>query len=400
MDTNSLFGKALGLGDGWKVVKSEMDIEARQLRLWLDFEVGSYFACPQCGEFCPVHDTSEKTWRHLDFWQHGTELVARVPRVVCQEHGVLQTEVPWARSGSGFTLMMEAMVLLLCQQMPVKAAASHLGETDQRLWRVVEHYVMKAHAAEDWSAVRRVMIDETSTKKGHHYATNFMDADTRKLLFTVQGKDQETIGAFADEMTRHNAHAGQVTELIMDMSTSFIAGARRFFSGARVIFDHFHIMQLVGKAVDAVRKSLVANGADLTGGMWAIRGNEWTRSEKQQDDRRRFIKDYPILGRAIGLRESLQDILADNEPGMLKWWCGWASRSRLKPFRQVAKSIKNHWDGILAFMETRLTNAAMEAVNGVLQLAKRMARGFRNFNYFRIMAYLKAGRLQLNVPHF
>jgi len=158
-------------------------------------------------------------------------------------------------------------------------------------------------------------------------------------------------------------------------------------------------MQLVGKAVDAVRKDLVASGADLVGGMWAIRGNEWTRSEKQQADRRRFIAAYPILGRAIGLRDSLQDILAENDPEMLKCLCGWASRSRLKPFGKLAKSIKNHWEGILAFMETRLTNAAMEAINGVLQLAKRMGRGFRNFNYFRIMAYLKAGRIQLNIPH-
>lgn len=399
MNTNSLFGKALGLGEGWKVVNSEMDVAGRQLRLWLDFEAGCQFACPQCGEFCRVHDTVEKAWRHLDFWQHQTELVARVPRVACDEHGVLHTEVPWARSGSGFTLMIEAMIVLLCQQMPVTAVAAHLGETDPRLWRILNHYVTKAHAAEDWSNVRRVMIDETSTKKGHHYATNFMDADTRKLLFTVQGKDQETMRAFAEEMTRHNAHAGQVTELIMDMSTAFIAGAQWFFPGARVVFDHFHIMQLVGKAVDAVRKGLVASGADLVGGMWAIRGNEWTRSEKQQADRRRFIKAYPILGRAIGLRESLQDILAENDPEMLKWWCGWASRSRLKPFGNLAKSIKNHWEGILAFMETRLTNAAMEAVNGILQLAKRMARGFRNFNYFRIMAYLKASRLQINIPH-
>ena len=93
-------------------------------------------------------------------------------------------------------------------------------------------------------------------------------------------------------------------------------------------------------------------------------------------------------------------VLYVGETDGLKWWCGWALRSRLAPFRKLAKTIKAHWMGILAFMETRLTNAAMEAVNGILQLAKRMARGFRNFHYFRIMAYLKAGRLQLDVPHF
>ena len=112
MDANVLFSKALGLGSGWKVVKSEMDVGGRELKLWLDFESGSQFACPQCGEFCPVHDTVEKKWRHLDFWQHRTELNARVPRTNCQEHGVLQAAVPWARAGSGFTLMMEAMILL------------------------------------------------------------------------------------------------------------------------------------------------------------------------------------------------------------------------------------------------------------------------------------------------
>lgn len=399
MDANVLFGKALGLGDGWKVVESEMDVEGRQLKLRLDFAKGLQFACPECGEYCPVHDTVEKRWRHLDFWQHRTELVARVPRVECSEHGVLLTTVPWARPGSGFTLMMEAVVLLLCQEMPVATAAAYLGETDQKLWRVLSHYVSKAHAAKDWSAVRRVMIDETSTKKGHHYATNFMDADTRELLFTVEGKDQETLAAFGDEMLRHGAHPGQITALVMDMSTGFVAGAQKYFPAAQVIFDHFHIMQLAGVALDEVRKTLAAAGANLKDSIWAIRGNEWTRSQQQLEDRRRFVRDYPILGRALSLRDSLQDVLSVGETDGLQWWCGWAARSRLVPFRKLAKTIKAHWDGILAFMETRLTNAAMEAVNGILQLAKRMARGFRNFHYFRITAYLKAGALQLDIPH-
>ena len=248
--------------------------------------------------------------------------------------------------------------------------------------------------------MRRVMIDETSTKKGHHYATNFMDADTRELLFTVEGKDQETLAAFGDEMLRHGAHPGQITALIMDMSTGFVAGAQKYFPAAQVIFDRFHIMQLAGVALDEVRKTLAAAGANLKGSIWAIRGNEWTRSQQQLEDRRRFVRGYPILGRALSLRDSLQDVLSVGETDGLQWWCGWAARSRLVPFRKLAKTIKAHWDGILAFMEARLTNAAMEAVNGILQLAKRMARGFRNFHYFRITAYLKAGALQLDIPMF
>ena len=75
IDANVLFGKALGLSGGWKVVKSEMDVAGRELKIWLDF-TGSHFACPRCGKFSPLHDTVEKKWRHLDFWQHRTELIA------------------------------------------------------------------------------------------------------------------------------------------------------------------------------------------------------------------------------------------------------------------------------------------------------------------------------------
>lgn len=126
-----------------------------------------------------------------------------------------------------------------------------------------------------------------------------------------------------------------------------------------------------------------------------IRGNEWTRSEGQLEGRRRFVHNYPKLGRALGLRDCLRDVFSTGETDSLKWWCGWAARSRLLPFRKLAKTINAQWNGILAFMETRLTNAA---INGILQLAKRMARGFHNFHYFRFAADLKIGLLQLDIP--
>jgi len=399
MDANVLFSKALGLGSGWKVVKSEMDVGGRELKLWLDFELGSQFACPQCGEFCAVHDTVEKKWRHLDFWQHRTELHARVPRTSCQEHGVLQAAVPWARAGSGFTLMMDAMILLLGQQMRVSATARQLGESDKRLWRVLEHYVMEAHGAKDWSQVRGIMIDETSARKGHRYVTVVLDAQSHDLLLMVEGRSAEAVAQLLAAMPAHGAKAEAITEVVMDMSPAYIAGVQAHFPNARIVFDLFHIMKLAGEALDAVRKNLRKQGADLTGGLWAIRGNEWTRSQEQLDLRRTLARTYPKLGRAIALREALQEVLADGDLPSIRWWLGWADRSRLEPFRKLSRTLKDHFHGILAYLETRLTNAAIEAVNGLLQMAKRIARGFRKFHYFRIAAYLKAGRLNLQIPH-
>jgi len=398
MDANTLFSQALGLGSQWNVVKSEMDVPQRQLRLELDFPAGTKFACPRCGQLCAVHDTVDKEWRHLDFWQHRTDLRARVPRVTCAEHGVLQVEVPWARAGSGFTLMMEGMILLLAQQMSVSAAARLLRTTDHRLWRVIDHYVTAAHRDKDWSKVRRILVDETSARRGRRYVTNVIDAESTDLLMMAKDRGADTLGEFAAAMTKHGGRPEQITEIVMDMSPAYIAGAAAYFPGARVVFDAFHIMKMAGQALDKVRKDLARKGGDLRGGLWALRGNAWTRNSEQQERRSQLMAAYPALGRAVALREFLQDALAGSDRSQLEAWLAWAQRSRLAAFRDLARTIKRHFNGILAYMETRLTNGVMEAINGLLQLAKRIARGFRNFYYFRLAAYLKAGGLNLQAP--
>jgi|SRR5579862_593513 len=398
MDTNTLFAAALQLTRPWKVVESQFDKEDGKLEIWLDFEKGSQFACPQCGSKCGVHDTVQKKWRHLNFWQYETELSVRMPRIDCQKDGVLLVEAPWARPGSGFTLMMEALVMLLCQQMPVSDVADMIGEHDTRLWRVVGHYVEAAQRERSWEEVVRILVDETSARRGHRYVTNIVDAHTHELLLMVEGRSSEALDQFAEALKGHGGQSEQIQWIGMDMSPAYIKGAAASFPNAKIVFDRFHIMQLAGKAVDEVRKELQRHGADIKGHRWAILGNEWTRSEDQQMVRRQLCNLYPRLGRAIGLRDMLQDVLEDGNEEDLKWWRARAGRSQLEPFKKLAKTIRDHWEGVITYFESGITSAAIEAVNGCIQLAKRLARGFRNFNYFRWMAYLKAGHLHLKLP--
>jgi transposase len=106
MRDTDLFQLALGLTSPWKVMRSEFSAGDGQLDLYVDFPSGSRFACSECGrEGCGVHDTKAETWRHLDFFQHRTFLHARTPRVTCPTCGVHKVSVPWARAGSGFTLL-------------------------------------------------------------------------------------------------------------------------------------------------------------------------------------------------------------------------------------------------------------------------------------------------------
>ena len=166
MQDTDLFQLALGLASPWMVTRSGFDAVDGRLDLYVDFPRGSRFACAQCGrEGCAVHDTKEDTWRHLDFFQHRTLLHARTPRVTCPQCGVRKVATPWARAGSGFTLLFEAYVLALAKTMPIANAAERLGEHDTRLWRIVEHYVWRAVEKLDLSRVRRIAADETSARR-------------------------------------------------------------------------------------------------------------------------------------------------------------------------------------------------------------------------------------------
>ena len=409
MDQNSLFEAGLGLEAPWKVTGSGLERDqSGKMFLCLEIEVqpGSKLPCPCCGKLCPLYDHQLKRWRHLNFWQHATYLSARVPRTDCPEHGVKHAEVPWARAGSGFTLMFEALVMALSKEMPISAAADLVGETDTRLWRVFHYYVGRAHNAQDWSEVHTLAIDETATRKGHRYATVAVDLRPEmgacaRLLFMTPGRSGQCVEEVALAMPAHGAAASQVKVVAMDLSPAYQKGAAEQFTSAQVVFDRFHVMKLAQEAVDEVRKQLHRQGADVKGGLWALRGNREGLKVSQQELRDELCARYKEIGRAMALREYLQETW--EWPGVcsatlhLKLWCQWADRSRLESFRKLSRTIKRHWEGILAFYPNQITSAAIESINGIIQTARRRARGFRNFANFKAVAYWMAGDLDLKL---
>jgi transposase len=410
MDQNDLFAIGLGLANPWKVVRSGLEdcsAQSKILYVDIDFEEGSKFPCPLCGQPSAVYDSEVKRWRHMNFWQHATFLSARVPRVECAEHKVRQVQVPWARAESGFTLMFEALVMALVKEMPVSAVGALVGEHDTRLWRVVRHYVDATHAAQRWNEIRAVAIDETATRKGHRYATVVVEIDLElkreaRLLFMTPERTAASVGQFVEAMEAHGASAPQVQVAAIDMSAAYQKGVAEHLPQAQVVFDPFHVMKLAGEAIDGVRRELRAQGADVKGAMWALRGNWENLKQDQRELRLELCARHKALGRALALRESLQETWhwpdAASAALHLKGWCSWAARSRLVPFQKLARTIKAHWDGILAFYPNRVTSAAIEAINGIIQTARRRARGFRNFLNLQAICYWMAGRLTLPIP--
>ncbi|MGM0568934.1 MAG: helix-turn-helix domain-containing protein, partial [Elusimicrobiota bacterium] len=193
MKDTKLLEKALGLDKPWQVVKVKFNEEEKRLDIYLDFPKGSKFNCPECNKRRSVYDTKDKEWRHLNFFEHECYLHARTPRTDCDECGVHLVEVPWARPQSGFTLLFEAMVMELAKMMPVKAVSRLTGETDNRIWRVIEHYVNEARKDVNLSEVEHMGMNETATKKGHNYVTIFVDMDKRRAIDVEEGKKVEVV---------------------------------------------------------------------------------------------------------------------------------------------------------------------------------------------------------------
>ncbi|ALX47239.1 ISL3 family transposase [Lentibacillus amyloliquefaciens] len=400
----NMFQSALEIPEPWYVFHHELAKDEKTLHIYIEYRSGAEFTCPNCGNpGCKVHDIydQDRTWRHLDFWQYQTLLHARMPRVNCESCGKIRTvKIDWARPGAGFSLFFDYHVMSLMAEMPVAAVARKVGEHDTRLWRVFKYYVHQAMKELDVSSVTRVAIDETSRAKGHKYVTLFIDTDTKRLLFATEGKSSDVLQDFCQFLERKGVSPSQIREICSDMSPSFIAGIEANFPDASITFDKFHVMKLVNEALDKVRKHEQATEPLLKNSRYVWLKNQENLTKKQ-DSKFQKLKDMDLkTGRAYRIKLSLQkmwqlsplssDIYFDA-------WYDWAIRSQLEPMIKAAKSLKKHKDGILRWFITKLTNGLLEGINGLVQAAKRKARGYRSTDNFIAMIYATVNKLDLIV---
>jgi len=398
-----LFSIALGLEKPWFIKAIEFKVEEKQLDLFIDFESGSKFTCPLCDKSGRhVHDTIERTWRHLNFFQFKTYLHCRVPRTECDKCGVKQVKIPWARKSSGFTLLMDSLIVLLAQHMPAKTVADLIGEHDTRIWRVLEHYVRVARSNEDFSKVHSVGVDETSRAKGHNYISVFVDLDNSKVVHVCEGRDSETITSFKSDYEAHKGMAGNITNFCCDMSPAFISGIESNFKNAAITFDRFHVIKLMNEAVDQVRRQEQAHNASLKRTRYIWLKNPENLTKKQMKELG-SLKDMRLkTSKAYEIKLSLRDFWDIRDPVLaqlyLKKWYFWATHSRLTPVIDKAKTFNNHWNGILNYVNTRIDNGVLEGINSLIQAAKNSSRGFRSTKNFIITIYLRLGKLQFNLP--
>jgi len=403
MKDKELFQKAISM-DPWGVVSYEFDPDKGRLDLELDFPPGQTFACPECNtEGCKVYDTEKKSWRHLNFFQYEAYLHARVPRIDCRKCGVKLVRVPWARPGSGFTLLFEAIVMALAREMPVRAMSKILREHDTRLWRVMNHYVEEARGEADFSSVREVGVDETSSKRGHNYVTLFVDLGKPRTMFVTEGKDASTLSRFKEDFESHKGDAKAIEEICCDMSPAFIAGVEANFPHAQITFDKFHVLKVLNEAVDKVRREEQGLIPELkkTRYIWLKNPSNLKEREVSVLASLQLKKLNLKTMRAYHIRLNFQELwnqTVEDADLFLKKWYFWATHSRLEPIKEAAYTIKRHWTGILRWFKSKINNGILEAINSLVQAAKARARGYRTTKNLITMIYLIAGKFNFNLP--
>ena len=405
MDDKNLFTKILGLKPPWHITKVVFNETEQRIDIYVDHGAHIQARCPECDMFYGVYDHSpERVYRHLDTCHMQTYVHVRLPRVNCPQHGVKQIISEFGENGSEMTFALESHVLQVARECSIKATAGLCGLSWDQSWSALKRAVSRGRSRKEHRIPSRIGVDEKSFAKGHKYETLVYDIDGKTVEFVCDKNEQASLEAYYKQFDPGQRDHVQV--VTMDMWAPYIAATKAYIVNAekKIVFDRFHIMQHVLKAVDEVRKKehkeLCEQGTDILKGtkylwLWSKENIPIWRKDQFEELRAKDLK----VCRASAIKENLRHMwdyrYEANMRKYFKAWYFWATHSRLEPIRKAAKTLKAHLDNIVTYARHRITNALAEGMNAKIEKIKRMACGFRNREHYRIAIYFHCGGLDM-----
>lgn len=288
--------------------------------------------------------------------------------------------------------------------MPVNKVAATLRVVAHRLWRVFHFWVKDAVEKDSLEGVTQVGIDETSAKKGHAYVTVCADLQTRRVIQVSEGREAVVVKDLAVAIAQKKGDVKAVSHVSIDMSPAYISGVTDHLPNAKIVFDKFHIVAQLNKAMDELRKGERKEFELLKGHKYTVLYRYENLSANKQEELDYLLMTFPRLGEGYRLKELFgtcwQLEHAEEALAFLTYWCDMVMDTDIQPFKQFVKTIKAHWSGILNYIKAKINSGVMEGINNKIQLAKRRARGYRNKENFINMIYFIAGKLKFNYPYY
>jgi len=401
-----LYAKILGLSEPWGVETVEVDGKTLAVVVRVRLREAATLVCPECRKTMPGYDSRPRRWRHLDTCQYQTIIEADVPRGTCSEHGVRQIAVPWADDRSQFTALFERLVIdWLKQAGSQTAVARQFGMTWDEANGIMDRAVRRGLSREKSRGFRKIGVDETSFQKRHEYVTVVCDLERQRVIYVGDDRKTESLDRFYEGLTPQQKE--RIEAVAMDMWEPYEDSTRRHVPNAAIVFDKFHVVQLLNKAVDQVRRRensfLRKRGDDRLVGsryLWLanpdnMRHLTWNRFRPLRDGNLKTSRAWAIKETVMGLWDYSYARAATS---FFNNWFNWAVRSKLDPIKKVARTLKRKLANVLTYLKHPITNARGEAINAKIQWLKYTARGFRNRDHFRTAILFHCGGLDL-YPH-
>lgn len=405
MRDTELYRQLLGLVEPWEVDRVELSVTGQRVDVWVNHAKRTRFACPDCAGLLAVYDHSdERSWRHLDSCGFLTYLHARPPRVNCPTHGVRQARVPWAEPMSRFTALFERLAIDVLKECDVEGACRILALSWDEGWAIAQRAVARGLLRRGVVAPKHLGVDEKAAGRGQDYITVVSDIDAGTVIHIADERRKTSLDGYFD--TLDTDALARIEAVAMDMWQPYANSVRDHLDDAdnKIVFDRYHIMAHMGTAVDKVRKAenrrLRADGNDV------LVGTKYMFLYARENLPERHATRFNALrasdlktARAWAIKEDLRWLWDYHRRGWAakhwKRWYFWATHSRLQPVIDVAKMIKRHHAGVMAFFSHRLTSATAEGLNSRIQAIRVAGRGYRNRDNFKTAIYFHLGGLDL-----
>ena len=405
MRDTELYRHLLGLVAPWEVSRVELSVDGGRVDVWAEHPKRTRFTCPGCDLELPVYDHGEeRSWRHLDSCAFLTYLHARPPRVECPTHGVRQVALPWAEPMSRFTVLFERLAIDVLKECDVEGAARLLRLSWDEAWHLMDRAVARGLAAKPLVVPALVGVDEKAAGRGQDYITIVSNLATGTVEYLADERRRESLDGFFSQFSTDERQG--IEAVAMDMWDPYITSTRQHLEDAddKIVFDRYHLMAYLTKAVDTVRKqesrALVATGDKSLSGtkyLWLYSAENLPDRHK---DRFKVLRGGDLkTARAWAIKESLRHFWSYKRRGWggkhFKAWYFWATHSRLRPVIDAAKTLKRHEAGLMSYFAHRVTNSGAEGLNSRIQAIRVAARGYRNRKNFKTAIWFHLGGLQL-----
>jgi len=349
--------------------------------------------CSVCGRPSHYRDTrAVRRFRHVPLWGMGVHLAYAPRRVLCRHCGGVHIEaLPWVCGKHRFTKDLMVTLATWARLLTWKQVASLFHCSWSTVAAAVDEAVAYGLAHRDLSVVTHIGIDEISRKRGHVYLTNVYDLKHRRLLWSGEGRSKETLEGFFEWFGKERID--QLEGVCCDMWQPYADVVNDKAPNATLVFDKFHIVQHLSKAVDQVRRDEIREkGKTHKDLMYKTRyiwlKNPWNLTDKQQGRLSELEHLNLKINRAYLLKESFREFWGYSYPAWAKRyldkWFWWATHSRLPPLRDFAWMLRRHQDGILNYFKIPIHNGTVEGLNNKAKVISHKAYGFRTAkNYIR-----------------